>query len=152
MGRRGPQARNALAQQQNCKANAGTEAPAAVAADPVALEKWQTTVQALRDLRLWHTSDREVVARYSLLSAAWSAAYADVRERGPSMPTSTGYEAMRPAAVQLTKLAAALLSIESALGLNAKSRQRMSAGAAADHDDDDEETVLLRRLALRGPA
>lgn len=149
MGLRGPQARNALAVQRRGKQSGGTQPPADVAADPVALQRWTETVAALRELGLWHPADRPVVQRYCLMASAWTAAYRDVQERGPSMPTSTGYEALRPSAVQLNKLAAALLSLETALGLNAKARQRMSAVAGQPFEHDDPEAALLERLKVR---
>ena len=123
--------------------------PPEVAADPAALATWTATVAALREAGLWTAADRAVVTRYSLLSSLWAAAQRDVTEGGTMMKTQSGYESVRVSAVLVTKLAAAMLAIESAIGLNARGRSRLKPSSPNESDAVAKERAFLRRVMVR---
>ena len=122
--------------------------PPEVSADASALATWTATVAALREAGRWTSADRAVVARYSLLSSLWAASQRDVAENGTVMRTRSGYESVRVSAVLVTKLAAAMLSIENSLGMNPRGRQKLKA-VDRRSDEDDPEHQLLQRLKVR---
>lgn len=127
MGRRGPKAKPTALSVHRGGAAAGrpTDPPDEVSADPVALETWHRTLASLQQLELWHRADAAVVARYCLMTSLFRRCLAEVNADGMAMATTTGYQAVRPAASQMIKFASQLNVMESSLGLTAKARSRM---------------------------
>lgn len=140
MGRRGRQPKPTALSVHRGGAAAGrpTDPPAEVSADPVALETWHRTLASLQELELWHRADAAIVARYCVMTALFRRCLAEVNTDGMAMATTTGYQAVRPAASQMIKFASQLNVMESSLGLTAKARSRMKVAAPAGPDPLDE--------------
>jgi P27 family predicted phage terminase small subunit len=132
MGRRGPKPTPTVFDIAHATGDGPTDPPEIVAADPVALEVWHSTLRRLQSLELWHQADAGVVARYSVLSSTWRSALAEVRRSGLTVVAKNGIPYPSPAASMMTKLAPQLLAIETALGFTPRARSRMKAPVPAE--------------------
>ena len=152
MGKRGPRPRPTLAAPGTTgrpMPPGDDDAPPEVAASPHALAVWTRLVPIRRRMGVWTAADRETVGRYCTLHELHARYAAECRAGRDRMITRTGYECLSPAATLLTKLGAAMLSIEREYGLTANARA--SIALSLDAEDDDEESALLRQLKV-GPS
>jgi P27 family predicted phage terminase small subunit len=144
MAARGPKPKPKLIEQTRARLATDSErcAPLEVTADPLAVVAWERTVEALEAVGLFHRADRAMISRYATLTGVYLACLDDIRSRGMTMTTKTGYEAPSPAATHLLKIAGTLTAIEASLGLTPRARAGMKVMPPNESDDEDE--ALLR--------
>ena len=139
MAARGPKPKPKLIERTRASVATDSErsAPPEVAADPLAVLAWEQTVAALEAVGLFHKADRAMVARYATLTGVYLVCLDDIRSRGMTMQTKTGYEAPSPAATHLLKIAGTLTAIEASLGLTPRSRAGMKVMPPNESDEDE---------------
>jgi len=115
------------------------EMPERLAADAVAVEKWNELSKILFDLGVLTIADGEALATLCELHAAEQACLKELREVGPTIHTDLGGVKPNPAGSLYRSIAALKNSLLSEFGLTPSSRTKVGAAQDSKPKDDLEE-------------
>ena len=115
------------------------EMPERLAADSVAVAKWQELSQILFDLGVLTVADGEALATLCELHSAEQACLKELREVGPTIHTDLGGVKPNPAGSLYRSIAALKNSLLSEFGLTPSSRTKVGATQDSKPKDDLEE-------------